>query len=464
MHQIAKIYVVTLWFLFCALCNHQSVALPQNFQNEETSPSNPMPDLTHRVIISLDKAAHYYNGHFSILNLDGIFGAKVLEGQLSLFVAEYLKGFLSDTMDEIMKKNLSEIAKRSGRAVKYAIPHLQEEMGYYRHLRRMLVLPWDIAHSHRRIDKTLKWDDHTVALTQPLEFRERDSDNCMIELLEPTEGMMCSMSQKCQLLMTQPGQKGYQLTHQILYSIVSEMSGCGSRFEKWLVKNKRSGSIEQLQAEFCANLYPEALKHGNSTFIHNIHNKLDLLLEMQFVCGMLGYVDFIRKDWLEGTLELQNEGGCFLAAGPRLGRKLLVEERLEDGCLSHLTSVAVSALVVNLRFLLDPGPKVLSPWDGSKLPSPISPPSASLVPPAKADPFSIGQVVINQPLFREDAESGLSRVADIEKSLEDKVDIVLEHLKEEKRTLSVTHSLIKSVSQASESRQKSERMIWLGHP
>ncbi|ESO83508.1 hypothetical protein LOTGIDRAFT_169202 [Lottia gigantea] len=40
----------------------------------------------------------------------------------------------------------------------------------------------------------------------------------------------------------------------------------------------------------------------------------------------------------------------------RIGRKLLVDKEMKDGCLAHTTAVAAGALVMYLRFLIDPGP------------------------------------------------------------------------------------------------------------
>lgn len=45
----------------------------------------------------------------------------------------------------------------------------------------------------------------------------------MSELLEPVRGMMCSMTEGCQELMTRAGFDKYALTHQILYTVVAEM-------------------------------------------------------------------------------------------------------------------------------------------------------------------------------------------------------------------------------------------------
>ena len=52
---------------------------------------------------------------------------------------------------------------------------------------------------------------------------ESESGRCMGEVLEPSEGVVCGMSQRCQEMMTRPGHTRYALTHQLMYSIVAEM-------------------------------------------------------------------------------------------------------------------------------------------------------------------------------------------------------------------------------------------------
>ncbi|XP_071535076.1 UPF0764 protein C16orf89 homolog [Panulirus ornatus] len=406
----------------------------RNVEGEDAQHKNSDPQLVTKVLAALDKTIDYYEKNYAILSFDGIFGAKVVEGQLNLVVAEYNRGFLSDTMDNIMKNDVARLAARAGRVVKLAVPYLQEkDPEYMKRLRRLFQLSWDIGHSHRTVDSVLLWSKHVRLLAQHEPFNELESDHCMAELLEPVNGMMCRMTEGCQQMMTKPGKEKFVLTHQILYTVVAEMSGCGSRLEHWLVKHKRSGSVEQLQGEMCSNLYSEALSLASALFTENILTFRDLLLEMEFVCGMLGYVEFLKRDWLRGIFEWQSESGCFPTTKPLLtiGRKLLVEEKLPDGCLSHLTTVAASALAVHLHYLLNPGREKKVRLKTAAVN--VSPPSVMLQPPNGSFPVYAGSgISLNQPLFREDIPSGLNRVAEQDKSLEDKADIVLKHLEEMK--------------------------------
>ncbi|XP_037773877.1 uncharacterized protein LOC119570028, partial [Penaeus monodon] len=286
------------------------------------------------------------------------------------------------------------------------------------------------------------------------------------DLLEPIEGVMAD--DRCLPADDKPkaGRERYALVHQILYTVwqrcaidyknsyfiflcsfarkwreqnkMKGQSGCGSRLERWLVRHDRSGSIEQLQGEMCSNLYSEALTLTSVAFSDNVLNNRDLLMEMEFVCGMLGYVEFLWRDWLADILDWQSKSGCFSSTKPHvaIGRKLLREEKLPDGCLQHLTTVAVSALAVHLHYLLYPGIKSR----GASSLKHVSPPSAMLEPPHESIPMHIaGGFMLNQPLYREEVQDGLSRVAEEEKSLEDKADIVMKHLEEKRNSTKHSH-------------------------
>lgn len=59
---------------------------------------------------------------------------------------------------------------------------------------------------------------------------EMESDHCLAELLSPTEGMMCRMSDTCQHRMTKAGMQKYPLVHQVLYTVVAEMVGIAALY------------------------------------------------------------------------------------------------------------------------------------------------------------------------------------------------------------------------------------------
>lgn len=411
------------------------------------------------VIGALDRLVHYYEKNYELLSLDGIFGAKAIEGQLNLVVAKHNKGLLSDAVDRLMKDDLSSMATRAGRVVRLALPHLHKTQPVaMTRLRRIFQLSWDIGHPRRLLDTLLLWDDKTRKRAALQRLTDSEMDRCLSELLEPMDGVMCGMKQDCQEAMTQPGMTHYTLTRQIKYSIVAEMSGCGSRLEQWLVRNKRTGSLEQLQAEMCANLYMEARTLPSFACIDpNPALVWDLFLEMEFVCGMLGYTQFLQEPWLRSVLAWQQTSGCYatkppswtaganLAAFPGGGGSGLPglellggESPLSDGCLAHLTGVAASSLAVHLHSLLSTSQSGISVAIAHPAPNaPLSVPSAKILPPPlpndSAALLDRGGYAVNTMLFRGDIHSGLNRIAEQEKSLEDKADLLLQRLEDENR-------------------------------
>nr|KAG5700889.1 hypothetical protein BaRGS_012296 [Batillaria attramentaria] len=94
-----------------------------------------------------------------------------------------------------------------------------------------------------------------------------------------------------------------------------------------------------MQVEFCTNNYYEMLAVIHVFMKGTVHvNYQDLFLEQQFVCPNLGFFEFLKKEYLDQILSWQYPSGCF------------------GGCLAHKTGVAAGALVMYLRFLIDPGP------------------------------------------------------------------------------------------------------------
>ncbi|CAL1294655.1 unnamed protein product [Larinioides sclopetarius] len=78
------------------------------------------------------------------------------------------------------------------------------------------------------------------------------------------------------------------------------------------------------------------------------------------LCGIWGYKDFNKPEWLQKILEWQEPSGCYASSesykcfdAPAPTNHVRVkrsEKLLSDGCLSHETGVALLALAANVRF------------------------------------------------------------------------------------------------------------------
>ncbi|GFR21714.1 UPF0764 protein C16orf89 homolog [Trichonephila clavata] len=156
---------------------------------------------------------------------------------------------------------------------------------------------------------------------------------------------LCHMSERCLEGMSAPRQRGYILTHQVLYWQMLQMHDC--------VRNVS----ESLQVSLCSNVLRDAEQIARARFPRT-HR--DLFMEQIGLCGMWGFRDFYRFDWLETILSWQQLSGCFndrakwhclddLKPDPPLRVKRR-EKVLKDGCLSHKTTVALLAITANIRF------------------------------------------------------------------------------------------------------------------
>lgn len=59
--------------------NNDNTSSSINSQQKQRKPSES--ELVTRVLAALDKALHYYENNFALMNFDGILGAKVVEGE-----------------------------------------------------------------------------------------------------------------------------------------------------------------------------------------------------------------------------------------------------------------------------------------------------------------------------------------------------------------------------------------------
>ncbi|XP_055507876.1 UPF0764 protein C16orf89 homolog [Leucoraja erinacea] len=167
----------------------------------------------------------------------------------------------------------------------------------------------------------------------------------------------CLDTAKCRKMMTTVNCADYSLSHQLLYLIIAEIKDCTD-----IVKLGKAVSIQHLKKVYCTNMMKINLEIEDEDF--PLHRR-DLFMENIMLCGMIGYSDFIKTQWLEAILSWQNPTGCYLRID--LGRSVQPTEKernaftkhkrvkrrdrlMSDNCTSHLTGIAAGALGVFLRF------------------------------------------------------------------------------------------------------------------
>ncbi|XP_042890866.1 UPF0764 protein C16orf89 homolog [Penaeus japonicus] len=207
---------------------------------------------------------------------------------------------------------------------------------------------------------------------QLLEFQ---SDKCLAEefgtsCLYRSEGRhsaeecgRCSISEECWRRMTKPGYSGYSLTHQAFYIIIGLQTGCGEKVQLLTRRTTGGASVRDLLDRICADVLTEAQVIAQAGFPQH---RRDIFMEQGALCGIAGYRDFFRRDWLEEVLSWQREPGCFgdsevyarrrplPSPGPSQAHaRVRREEKAMPGrCLAHQSSVGLGYLSLCVRFLV----------------------------------------------------------------------------------------------------------------
>lgn len=364
-------------------------------------------DVAQKVISALNNALNFYHRDFRSINLDGIFGLRVAQGAFLSILNDVRDGQLR-LEDRVLKqvKGLYNTASLIGQ---HSLPFLKKsEPEYFEKFKKQVSDPWLSfkPFTNRQLQKRiydLQQKRHFVS------FDEAQSDKCMAEITgtgaRSNSSQPCQVSDECWRLISSEGARGYTLTHQALFLQLGEVQGCTQVLLKRLEESNIDGGLEQIYNRICSDMYPEmtAMEEKGQSSMHR-----DLYMEQAMVCGSIGYKDFLSQGRLKQILSWQRKDGCFsetyeeeddendnnyykdsdgddqqneftavkkkgnfpvksslmhenskllrkpLSVNKRTMRSLLVEKKLNDGCLSHLAGVATGLLGLYLRWVLYP--------------------------------------------------------------------------------------------------------------
>ncbi|XP_040296569.1 UPF0764 protein C16orf89 homolog [Bufo bufo] len=146
--------------------------------------------------------------------------------------------------------------------------------------------------------------------------------------------------------MKKKGCTGYSLSHQLLFFIAGRMKRCRS--------DPFVQDFGYYTNVFCSNMMKINLDIEHSGY--PLHQQ-DLFMENIMLCGLCGYSDFYKLEWMNKIISWQDPIlGCFSDTGHELDsenaanenhfpKRVKRRERMFlDVCLSHKTAVAVGAL------------------------------------------------------------------------------------------------------------------------
>ncbi|XP_046576820.1 UPF0764 protein C16orf89 homolog isoform X2 [Haliotis rubra] len=311
-----------------------------------------------RVIDAVDRAIKFFSSDYSSINVDGLFGLRIGQGQIIEALEECESRSCSPELKDLLRRFRSELEVTCQKAMPYIE---QESPDYFARFRETISKPYILKYRPFRFHGM-----EDVEIGHNKEYDEEEGDRCYARLLGTFQENdrtipRCNVTQPCLDLVTKGDTKRYTITHQLLYFIVVEHTGCDEKLSEQSSSLSASG-IREIEDRFCQKIYKEAsilAKEGSV----NIGSQ-DLFLEQSVLCGSLGYENFFKPGYIDMVLKMQAPEGCFtmgfetdseiLATLERLrtSRKLQREQAMKDGCLSHKSGLGFGTLALYLRYLV----------------------------------------------------------------------------------------------------------------
>ncbi|XP_052270218.1 UPF0764 protein C16orf89 homolog isoform X2 [Dreissena polymorpha] len=310
-------FVIFLVFIFC---------LPIVYLDN-------VDDYLKAVLHSVDKIVNFYQSDYKNLNVDGLFGVRVLEGHLAAIIKDYESGKLQH-LNQSQVDQMRRLKKTATTICDQALEHVRKDGEKYFSLMGMVLrTPWDnFDTSFKKVNLTLEWTQAEYdRAKREVHMDESVSDRCMSELMgsHKPRGQPCDISQQCALDMTAPGLLGYGITHQLLWTMLAEKVGCSKKLSEGLMM-LRQRSLVSLRQEMCTNNFLQ-MQNMRAKFPGGVLPPAfqDLLLEQLFVCPSLGYHEFLQLEFLPQVLSWQHSNGCY-GKMPRMKYKSEIDEKMRE--------------------------------------------------------------------------------------------------------------------------------------
>lgn len=294
---------------------------------------------------ALERLLNFFELDADDINLDGVYGLRIAQGQLDI-LDEILTSKSNDNQIYITDKNkyIKSLSQQIERITNKSLKEIERKTSLY--LKQFSILtsqPFRIEYEQQKIDEN--FIDYGLRKS---DFDEDESDNCFSELLGSTNHpnvKKCFITQSCWLLMTKSMTKDYCLTHQLLWFLTAKNIGC---IDNRTISNLANKNLKNLERYYCTNIYQDAKENFEKNF------NQDLFLEQLLLCSIIGYEEFLRYDWFQIILTWQNEKyGCFInQLDNKRKRHLLIEQEMNNGCLSHKSGLASGVLAVYARAFL----------------------------------------------------------------------------------------------------------------
>ncbi|XP_010902832.1 UPF0764 protein C16orf89 homolog [Esox lucius] len=295
------------------------------------------------ILASLAKSASFLEQEHRNINLDGVVGYIMLQAELKEAVRAWPH---TDPLSWSQRTTTVSLVKRLGQSLAKAVTELkQTDPKYYKEFEPLLTWTfWSVPHEWSSTDPSLVYSSGGSMEC----YDEAQGDKCMTLLLGTwkNNGTPCIVTKMCRDTMTRFGCPYYSLSHQLLYFMIGANRGCSAMLKGDIRASRSNLTERQYQRIFCSNMMKGNMDIVQKSFSGNTQ---DIFIENILLCGLAGFSDFFKVDWLQHILRLQDQDvGCF-----KLRRRVKRRERiLNDGCSSHLTGVSVGALGGYLNYYL----------------------------------------------------------------------------------------------------------------
>ncbi|VBB34238.1 unnamed protein product, partial [Acanthocheilonema viteae] len=314
----------------------------------------------------------YYNDYYKNLDVDGLFGLRIIEGHL-----KSIQENVGDDIDSEITNEIGNLSLMAGVIANKALPYVaNRDKEYFNQYQFLLYHPYRMNFTPQRTDERLRWKEKQLKVSKsdrdsppPILLAEKQSNRCFTELLLASSNSMtktysCHLSNDCMKRMVdRRGFTRYQLTHQILYIAIALQTPCNFMLSNFVVLTKNQ-TITSVLTEYCTNMIDELnilLRNPRIAAKLN-YDERDLLMEQIFTCGQFGFVELSSLHFFASILSWQNPtSGCFMndKGDGMIGDVTTsygMRSLYPDLCSAHSATVAAGALLVFLRFLLDRGP------------------------------------------------------------------------------------------------------------
>uniref|UniRef100_UPI0037E9891B UPF0764 protein C16orf89 homolog n=1 Tax=Semicossyphus pulcher TaxID=241346 RepID=UPI0037E9891B len=314
------------------------------------------------ILSSLNRGASFLERQHEHINLDGVVGFLMLQGELKEAVRTWPH---TDPVSWGQRTTSVALVKRLDQSIEKAVSALsQNDPKYYREFEPLLTQSfWLIPQGWSSTDPSLVYSSTMTTEC----YDEQLSDKCLTLLLGTWKmnGTPCIVTKPCRDTMTRFGCPHYSLSHQLLYFMIGKMRGCTNLLKGDTRASRTNMTERNYERIFCSNMMKtnqDIIKDGLT------EQTVDIFIENILICGLVGFSDFYKADWLQHILRLQDEEvGCFgrdkSIISQIIGDELLEqlqphrrvkrrEKILPDGCSSHMTAVAVGALGGYLNYYL----------------------------------------------------------------------------------------------------------------